>query len=469
MALNFRLFNTLSRRAEPVTPLRDTEVRLYSCGPTVYDFVHIGNFRTYIFEDTLRRALAYAGFSVIHASNITDVGHLVGDEDAGEDKLEVGAVREGKDPLAIARVYEEHYWHDAAKLNILPPDKVLRATECISGEIALVEELLQKGYAYSTEEAIYFDTAKWPEYGAFGSQRAEERLTGARETVVTDPNKKNPADFALWFFIAGRHAGHILRWPSPWGDGFPGWHIECSAISRELLGQPFDIHAGGEDLIPVHHTNEIAQSEAAYGKPFARQFIHGGFLKVDGKRMGKSLGNAYTLADLATQGFDPIAFRYFTFTAHYRQPLNFTWSALEGAANAYTKLLDLLYELKISTADGPADTAPHDQRFADAVTDDLAMPEALVVVWALVKDTSLSPAARFHTITENYDRVLGLSLAQKVSERADIPDEIREKSVAREDARGEKDWARADFLREEILAAGYDLRDTDAGPLILKR
>ncbi|MBI1975660.1 MAG: cysteine--tRNA ligase [Candidatus Vogelbacteria bacterium] len=468
MALRFSFYNTRSKKKELFVPQNDGSVTMYACGPTVYDFVHIGNFRTYLFEDTLRRALSYSGYSVTFASNITDVGHLTNDGDLGEDKIEIGARQRDIEPLTIARTYEEHYWKDSARLNILPPDKVLRATESIPPQLDLISELLNKGFAYIANQAIYFDVSKYPDYGSLTGQELSQKRLAAREGVVADSDKRNPSDFALWFFTVGRHSGHILHWPSPWGDGFPGWHIECSAISRELLGQPFDIHAGAEDLIPVHHTNEIAQSEAAYAVPLAHYWLHGSFLKVDGQRMGKSLGNGYTLDDLVTNGEDPLAFRYFTYIAHYRQTLNFTWESLGAASHAYLKLVDVLFELKARGTDGHGNTEAYDTRFANAIADDLNMPAALTVVWALSRDENISPIARYQTITANYDRVLALSLARKVALRAEIPDEIRALAEERHALRLAKRWEDADEARDKLEKLGYEVRDTEHGPVILK-
>src|SRR3989344_628835 len=357
-----KLYNTLSKKIEEFKHIKKRRAGLYTCGPTVYDFAHIGNLRTYIFEDILKRVLQYNDYKVDHAMNITDVGHLVGDGDEGEDKLEVGAKREGKSPLEIAKIYEIKFFADLAELNIIEPNQVLRATDSIKEQIEIIEILVEKGFAYKGNQAVYFDTSKFPDYGKLSGQKLSEKKTGARGDVVIDKDKKHPADFALWFFLTGRYKHHVLHWSSPWGQGFPGWHIECSAISRKLLGQPFDIHCGGVDHIGTHHTNEIAQSEAAFDTPLANVWMHGEFLLIDSGRMGKSEGNLLTLSELKKRGFSPLDYRYMCLQAHYRTQLNFAWETLLGAHQT----LERLYNFVSSSKPGQVGCAEYEQNFLAA-------------------------------------------------------------------------------------------------------
>jgi len=460
-----KLYNTLTRKLEPFTPLKDKRVALYPCGPTVYNFAHIGNLRTYIFEDILRRVLQYRGYKVAHAMNITDVGHLTSDADVGEDKMELGAAREGKHPLEIAKQYEQAFFGDLESLNILLPKKVLRATDSIKAQIEIIKLLTDKGFTYRDEAAIYFDTSKLSDYGKLAGQKLSEKKTGAREEVIVDQKKRNPADFVLWFFLSGRYKNHILHWPSPWGEGFPGWHIECSAISRKLLGQPFDIHCGGVDHIGTHHTNEIAQSEAAFGMPLANLWMHGEFLQVRSGKMAKSAGTFITLKDVMDKGYSPLAYRYLTLTAHYRNKLNFSWESLEGAQNA----LDELYE-RISEMEGAPSVAmceDYARAFEREISNDLDMPRAISLTWRLLKKPNpdklkLSTLAKF-------DEVLGLDLLKGAADRKKIPQEVKELAKRREKFRAKKDFKKADELRAQIEAAGYTVRDTGTGPVARKK
>ncbi len=479
------LYNTLARAKEVFTPLRKGRVGFYACGLTVYDFAHVGNLRTYIFEDILRRVLTYNGYLVRHAMNITDVGHLVGDGDEGEDKLEVGARREGKNPLEIAKFYTDKFFEDTDKLNIIRPSKVLPATKTIKEQIAIIKILEKKGFTYRGEQAIYFDTSKLEDYGKLSGQKLSEKISGARKEVVSDKDKKHPADFALWFFLAGRYKNHILHWPSPWGEGFPGWHIECSAISRKLLGQPFDIHSGGVDHIGTHHPNEIAQSEAAFGVPLAHYWLHGEFMLVDGAKMSKSLGNFITL-DKVAEKFNPLAFRYLALTAHYRSQLNLTWESLEAAQSAlnnlYQQTRDLTQEsafgwtlskflrglglITKKTAAALKTMAVYTEKFRERVNDDLDTPGALAITWQMLADQTLPAAARKELLLR-FDRVLGLGLA-RIRPIA-VPAHVKELAREREEARAAKDWPRADKLRQQIESAGWLIEDTPEGPKLVKK
>ena len=443
-------YNTMSRKKEEFIPLDKKQVKFYACGPTVYNYASIGNLRAYIFEDLLRRVLEHAGYEVIHAMNITDVGHLVGDGDEGEDKLEVGAKRENQHPLEIAKRYEAAFFEDMKQVNVGIPQKVLRATDSIDKQIEIIKILEDKGFAYKGEKAIYFDTSKLDDYGKLTGQKLEDKQTGAREEVVLDKDKRNPQDFALWFFLVGKYQNHILHWPSPWGEGFPGWHIECSAISRTLLGQPFDIHAGGVDHIGTHHTNEIAQSEAAFGVPLANYWVHNEFLMVDGQKMSKSLNNVYTLKDVKEKGFRPEDFRYFILSGHYRSKLNFTWKGLEAAKNARERLNRVIDG---ATEEGKA-SEEYLSKFDQRIFDDLDTPGALAVLWEMIRDSQLSQSDKAATFS-NMNEVLGLD--SKAGDQA--PENIVKLAEERTKAREAKDFGLSDQLREKIADLGWTIED----------
>lgn len=465
------LYNTLTRKKEVLKTLKDNRVRMYTCGPTVYNFAHIGNLRTYVFEDVLKRALLYRGFAVRHAMNITDVGHLVSDADEGDDKLEIGARREGLSPRAIAQRYEKAFLEDLAELNIISPSVMLRATDTIKQQIALIKILDKKGFVYKTERALYFDTSKFKEYGKLSKQKQEEKKIGARQEVQTDNDKKHPQDFALWFFLTGRYKNHILHWPSPWGEGFPGWHLECSAISRKALGQPFDIHCGGVDHIGTHHENEIAQSEAAFGVPLANIWMHGAFLSLDGGKMSKSKNNFYTLTALKEKEFSPLDFRYLCLSAHYRTPLNFTWEALSSARNARMELIKFMSLVPIDKPEvysvaPKKKIASYEKKFSDALDDDLNMPRALAVVWTTIKDLSLPLPIR-KSIVLTYDAVLGLDL--KKSLKRSLPPAVRKLARQRELYRRNKQFVQSDALRNTIDALGYGIEDTPHGAMLFMK
>ncbi len=456
------LYNTLSRKIELVQPLNGKSVRMYTCGPTVYHYAHIGNLRSYIFSDLLRRTIEYDGLAIKHGMNITDVGHLVSDADEGEDKMELGAKREGKHPLEVAKFYEAKFLEDMTELNIELPHEIVRATETIAEQIEVIKLLEHKGFTYQDEFAIYFDTSKLSDYGKLTGQKLSDKKTGARDDVVVDSHKRQPQDFALWFFLAGRYKEHILHWPSPWGDGFPGWHIECSAISRKILGQPFDIHTGGVDHIGTHHTNEIAQSEAAFGQPLANIWAHGEFLLIDNGRMGKSEGNAYTLDYLKANGFSALDYRYLCLTAHYRTQLNFTEDSLQSAKIALNKLYDFA-----RSADAPkVGCAEYEQKFADSINDDLNIPKALGVMWEMLNDTSQPTSAKMQSLLK-FDKVLGLKLDQPP--QINIPKEVQNLADRREQARLARDFSKSDELRQQIDALGFEVEDTSNGPKLKQK
>lgn len=469
------LYNTLSRKKEIFKSLHKNRVGLYTCGPTVYNYAHIGNLRTFIFEDILRRALVAAGYRVRHVMNITDVGHLTSDADSGEDKLEKGALREGKSVWDIAQFYTDAFLHDIALLNIRRADKLVPATATIPDQVTLIKKLFAKEYAYETPQAVYFDVAKFPNYTRLSRQKLEDKKTAARGDVVEDPDKRYPQDFALWFKRVGKFSDHAMHWQSPWGDGFPGWHIECSAISAKYLGQPFDIHTGGVDHISVHHTNEIAQSEGAAGHPLARVWMHGEFLLVQEEKMAKSAGNFYTLATIIEKGIDPLAFRYLTLTAHYRSRLNFSWESLAAAGQSLARLCEFVRALpaRSRTSAGSPTTAAlkkYAEAFDTAIADDLNTPRALAVVWDIIATYHKNPAQFNHATVRrliiNFDKILGLGLdkIKKVS----ISKEVKILAAQREAARRENNWQKSDEIREMIKTMGYEIEDTPAGPKLKK-
>lgn len=453
-----RLYNTLGRKAEEFVPVRsDRAVGLYTCGPTVYAEAHLGNLRTYIFEDVLKRVLKMDSFSVKHVMNITDVGHLVSDEDEGEDKVEKAAAAKGLDAWQLAQQYTDTFKRDLASLNILEPDEWVKATDCIPAQINLVQELGAKGFTYETADGIYFDTSKLPDYGVLEPQRLAGQKAGTR---VDMGEKKNPTDFALWKFSPSG-TKRQMEWDLNGRMGFPGWHLECSAIAQaafanfnpDSTGPWFDIHCGGIDHIAVHHTNEIAQTEAATGRMLAKYWLHGAFLVLGSdQRMGKSEGNALTLRTLQDKLIDPLAYRYFVLQAHYRSPLTFSWQAVEAAQSGWQSL-----RTKVSTlADGPVDGAAL-AKFNEATNDDLNTSRALAVLHEYIA----SAGATKQTVAK-MDEVLGLQLLD--FKQADAPAEIASLADQREAARQAKDFAKADELRQQIEAAGWTVDDTAAGP-----
>ncbi len=450
------LYNTESRTIEPIVPLIPGKIGMYCCGPTVYQRAHIGNLRAYVMEDVLRRTLEQIeGFEVKYVMNITDVGHLVSDEDDGEDKIEKRSRETGKGALEIAREFESIFFQDLERIRVQKPSVTPRATERIAEQIDLIKVLEEKGFTYRTSDGIYFDTSKFPTYGRLSGQSLEEKQEGAR--VVVNQEKKNASDFALWKFSPADQQRQ-MEWESPWGKGFPGWHIECSAMSRTELGQPFDIHCGGVDHIPVHHENEIAQSEAAYGAPYVKHWTHVEFLMVDGQKMSKSLNNAFTLDDLAMRGISPMAYRLFLLGAQYRSKQNFTWEAANGAQNAYDRLCRTVRGWEKPSGDG---IAAIEEAFCAAIEKDLNTPEALSVLWKLIDGdfTTQDKATSLLFI----DRVLGLGLVDIVAKPVEIPDEIKEIADRRWQARKNGDWDAADQLRQELAGNGWKMLDGKDG------
>lgn len=454
---DLRIFNTKSRSVELFKPVGEGEVGLYTCGPTVYDFAHIGNLRTYIFEDVLKRVLLWDGFAVRHVMNVTDVGHLTSDGDEGEDKMEKGAARAGKTVWEVASFYEEQFFKDIADLHILKPDVVARATDEIEAQIALIQQLFNRHAAYATERAIYFDVTAFPDYWKFSGQRLDDKEVGARDEVAVDLDKRHAADFALWLFTVGEHADHIMRWPSPWGEGFPGWHIECSAISMKYLGEEFAIHTGGVDHIGTHHPNEIAQSEAATGKGFARYWLHGEFLNIAGDKMSKSKDNFYRLQTIRDHGFEPVDYRYFCLTAHYRSVLDFDWERLQVAATTLRNLKRMVGGWPVEASD--VEDQEFYRRFDAAVNDDLDMPTAVSVMWEMVGSELGDEIKR--GLMDRFDEVLGLGLKGYV--QPELTEEEQRLLAERDGARLDKNWAEADRLRGELAKTGVEVKDGSEG------
>ncbi len=457
--MKLHLYDTFTRSIREFEPLHSPKVGMYTCGPTVYDYPHIGNMRAYLFEDTLRRVLAWNGYQVEHVMNITDVGHLVSDADEGEDKMEKGSARTGKTAWEIAEYYTRAFKDDIKNLNIIEPTIWCRATDHIQEQIDTIRCIEEKGYTYRTSDGIYFDTSKQPDYGLLGRLDVEGLKAGAR---IDMGEKRNPTDFALWKF-SPTDKKRQMEWDSPWGVGFPGWHIECSAMSAKYLGPYFDIHCGGEDHITVHHTNEIAQTEACYGTRLANFWLHGYFLQLGEEKMAKSAGGFIRVATLVEKGYDPLVYRYFNFSAIYRAKLNFTWEAMDSAAVALNRLRTTMYEWG---EPGTVDSSLLD-KFTEAINDDLNMPRALAVVWELVR-SDLPVTARKATLLK-MDEVLGLDLTNWKPREEEIPAEVMTLVESRTLARKEKRWADADAIRSQVSTLGYEIEDTPSGPKVKKK
>ena len=458
--------NTLSGNKELFISQRPGITLLYSCGPTVYDRAHIGNLRAYVFSDTIARTLAYAGYRVRRVINITDVGHLVGDGDRGEDKMTVGAAREKMSPEAIAARYTKQFIEDISDLNLNTDDILFpRATEYIKEQIALAKTLEEKGFAYRLPDGLYFDTEKFPSYGKLGGLSGARLAAGARVEVVK--GKRHPADFVLW---RAAKPNDLQQWDSPWGRGNPGWHIECSAMTRALLGQEIDIHTGGEDHIQVHHNNEIAQSEAASGRTFVHYWMHSAFLTMGGEKASKSLGNVVYLSDITEKGFHPLALRYFFLQAHYRTPLSFSFDALGGASGALERLWKLSREIAEESKRTNAPSEARD-RFLIAMRDDLATPQALGILWDSLKSEEYAPEEKWGLL-EDADAHLGLSLLSPPATGAltgvDLPQGMRDLLAKRETARAAKDFKEADRIRADIEKSGYRVDDGPNGPVLTR-
>ncbi|MGM0422468.1 MAG: cysteine--tRNA ligase [Pseudomonadota bacterium] len=468
--MSVTFYNTRTRQKEDFIPLQDGKAGIYSCGPTVYHHAHLGNMRANIFADLLRRVMEHAGYDVTHVMNITDVGHLVSDDDEGEDKMEVGKKREGLDAWGIAEKYTESFFDHCHKLNILTPHIVCKATEHIEQQIALIQKLEDRGLAYVIDDGVYFDTSKFEAYGAMAKLDIEGLEGGKR---ISDIGKKHKTDFALWKF-SPKDSQRDMEWDSPWGKGFPGWHVECSAMSMHYLGEQFDIHSGGIDHIPIHHTNEIAQSEAATGKkPFVNVWLHNEFLQFgDDVKMSKSKGDTLTVDSLEDRGYDPLAFRYLMLTAHYRNPVKFTWEALDGAASTLKRLRKQALDIKHNTESSPAEdisetAALYITKFDTALFDDLNSAVALAELHSMLGDARLDDFEKM-ALLMYFEPVLHLGLFEE-QEAAAIPAEIIEMASQRKAAREDRNWAEADRLRAEIAKQGFDVMDSDDGFEVFKK
>ncbi|MSS74160.1 cysteine--tRNA ligase [Candidatus Pacearchaeota archaeon] len=459
------LYNTLTRKKEEFKPLKKGKVGMYSCGPTVYWYQHIGNLRAYLFSDILKRVLIYNGFKVNQIINVTDVGHLTSDADEGEDKMEIAALKEGKNAKDIANYYFKIFKEDFKKLNILEPSTWAWATEHIDEQIELIKKLEKKGFTYKTEDGIYFDSSKFKNYGKLALLNIDGLESGKRIAVG---EKKNKTDFALWKFSSGKEKRQ-QEWSSPWGVGFPGWHIECSAMSIKYLGEHFDIHTGGEDHVPIHHTNELAQSEGATGKKFVNYWLHGAFLvDSDGKKVSKSTGGLYTISELEEKGYSAYHYRYLCLQTSYRKQLQFSLEALDASKNAYEKIKNKIIRLRKENNHGNTDVEHHKKQFLEAINNDLNMPQALEVFWEVMEETDMNTRTRL-ALLEDFDRVLGIGVKDMKEEKVVIPKDVTLLLVARQEARKKKMFAEADILRQRIKERGFVIEDLgEDGPYLRK-
>lgn len=465
-----KLYNSLSKKVEEFKPIKPPNVGMYTCGPTVYSYATIGNFRTYTTADILYRTLKFVGYKVKYIMNLTDVGHLTGDNlgdaDTGEDRLEKAAKKESKTAWDIADFYTKAFLTDFEKLNLSKPDKFVKATDHIQEQINLVQKLEENGLTYKTSDGIYFDTAKFSKKNSDYKKLTtlDKIKEGAR--VEPNPEKKNPTDFALWKFSPAGGEKRDMEWDSPWGVGFPGWHIECSAMSMKYLGETFDIHVGGEDLRSTHHPNEIAQAEGATGKKFVDCWVHGAFLQVDGGRMGKSLGNAYTVSDIEEKGFTALDLRYFYLTGKYREPLNFTWEALKNAQNSLNNLRKLVLAARTQTQrtvlsdEKMSKVRQYQDKFVSELSEDLNLPKALAVTWEAMK--SNIPSEDKYDLAMTFDQVLGLKLDQEQAVSSQMPKEVKDLIAKRESLRQEGKFEEADKIRDEIVKSGFSVEDKSA-------
>ncbi len=460
--MDIYLYNTLTRQKEKFKPIDEKEVRIYSCGPTVYKDATIGNMRTNIMQDILRRVLRYNGYKLKHAMNITDVGHLVSDGDEGEDKMLKSAREEHKTPLEIAEHYTKLFFDDLKALNIETPEIICKATDHIQEMLKYVEKLVENGYAYETSTAIYFDISKLDKYPILSNVNLDDQKAGAR--VDVDTEKRNPYDFALWIKAP---ENHLMKWDSPWGPSYPGWHIECSAMGQKYLGEQFDIHTGGIDLIPTHHENEIAQSKGACGKIPANYWIHGEYLLINNGKMSKSLGNVYLIKDIIERGYEALVYKLFSYSCHYRNKLNFTWDGIDAASKSLERLKNG-YQAHKNGNDDVEDSKIEEleRRFHEAINDDLNMPLAMGVVWETVRYDKKSP--KIAELLLKFDTILGLRIDEEQKQEIQIPKEILDLVEKRKQARQEKNWEEADRLRDLIKENGYEVKDTKEGMDISK-
>lgn len=462
-----KVYNTLTRKKEEFKELNAGSVTMYSCGPTVYNYAHIGNLRTYIFMDLLRRVLKYDGYGIKGVMNITDVGHLTSDGDSGEDKMSKTAREQQKSPYEIAEFYTSVFYNDLAKLNIGKPEIIAKATDHIDDMIDYVQRLIDAGFAYEISDGIYFDISKFPKYGQLSRLDLEEQIAGARVELNTE--KRNPQDFAVW---KKAEPNHIMQWQSPWGMGYPGWHIECSAMSQKYLGKVFDIHSGGVDHIPVHHENEIAQNEALTGQKSVDYWMHGEFMLVNNGKMSKSLGNTYTVSQLEEKGYSPLVFRYFCLNAHYRKKLNFTFEGMDAAKTSFERLMGALSAHSVGRAAVCSEKLDsYRAEFEEAINDDINIPMALGVLWKMIKEPA---CAHVYELALKMDEIFGLSFDKareyvlEMNKQESVPQEVTELAELRKSAKAAKDWTEADRLRGEIAALGYNIKDTKEGYEITK-
>ena len=452
-----KLYNSLTRKKEEFKP-HEEMVKMYSCGPTVYGYPHIGNMRAYLFMDNIRRVLKYNGYKINGVMNITDVGHLTSDADEGEDKMLVASKRENKSPWEIAKFYTDVFMEDVKSLNIDLPEHICPATSVINEIIQFVQGLFDKGFAYQTSNGIYFDISKFPGYGQLG-MHSKGNIAGAR--IEVDEEKHNPEDFALWIKAPKEH---IMKWESPWGIGYPGWHIECSAIGKKYLGEYIDIHTGGVDHRPIHHENEIAQSDSLEGHKVVKTWMHLEFLQIDGGKMSKSLSNVFTLADLKNNGFEPEDFRFFYFNAHYSKQQNFTYDSLMSAKNTLKNLKKTVNDHKNGTAKlSEEKKVSYKEEFLNAINDDLNMPMALAVLQKLLKEEKSKDV---YDIVMDFNEVFGLNFDEK---EEDIPEDIKAMAEERWQSKQSRDWPKADELRTKLLSLGYEIKDSKEGYEIIKK
>lgn len=461
--MSLKLFNTLTRKKEEFKPLDEKEIRMYSCGPTVYYFAHIGNLRAYLFMDNLRRVLKYNGYNLKHVMNITDVGHLVSDADEGEDKMMKAAKRENKNPYEIAEFYMNAFLADIDKLNVDRPEIIARATEHIDVMEEYVKKIIENGYSYQTEDTVYFNTSKLDKYGVLSNRNVDDQKAGAR--VEFDTNKKNISDFAIWIKAP---ENHIMKWDTFFGKAYPGWHLECSAMGYKYLGEQFDIHTGGVDHIPIHHENEIAQSKGFSGKIPANYWMHVEFLQINGGKMSKSLNNLYTLKDLDEKGYEPLVYRMFNFTSNYRAQINFTFEAMDAAKVALNRLREgYLKHQEGNDEVLDSEIQDYENRFLEAINDDLNMPVAMSVVWDVVKNPKKSK--KLQNLLLKFDEVLGLDLKNYEKQENALPEEITELVSLRNKARTEKNWAESDRIRDILIEKGYTVKDSKEGTIVEKQ
>ncbi|APC39539.1 cysteine--tRNA ligase [Clostridium estertheticum] len=462
--MSFNVYNTMTRSKEEFIPYVEGKVGMYTCGPTVYNYAHIGNLRTYIFEDVLKKALEYSKFKVKHVMNITDVGHLQSDGDEGQDKMALGAKREHKTVWEIAKFYEDAFFEDCKKLNIKRPTIVCRATEHIQDMIGFIKKLEEKGYTYVSNGNVYFEIDKFPDYAKLAHLSLDELEAGSR--IEVDINKRNPLDFVLWF-TNSKFSNQIMQWESPWGKGFPGWHLECSTMSVKYIGEYLDIHCGGIDHIAIHHTNEVAQSEGVLGHKWVKYWMHGEFLVLDSGKMSKSSGNFLTISSLEEEGYSPLDYRYFCLQSKYRKQLVFSFESLNDARNGYKKLKEriaiVLSAINENDIVSGEKILSYKEKFSSFISDDLNIANAFTVLFDVLKDTNLNNKEK-SILIEDFDKIFTLNLMIIEKETTDIDEElINNLIIERNAARASKNWARADEIRDEFIAMNIELLDSKEG------